>query len=200
MRDARPQGGPSNEIRPPNLYYDHVNAREIFHLPAGLQTRNGYIPIQGRQGGPQNHDNRRQTPPTDPGPSNSQDVRFMNDVVDAKCDDMYPLPMGIEEDQGQWSPYTNAITYELKDLENEVIHEAPALAVTIRARRGNAPLKVGIGDQEEYCSDEGFNIPKLDKVARVARRVTKELEKENVVLHDRERPSVVHDLEGCDVR
>ena len=29
--------------------------------------------------------------------------------------------------------------------------------------------------------------------------VTKELEKENVILHDRERPFVVHDLEGSDM-
>ena len=59
MRGARPQGGPLNEFRTPNLYYDHGNARQTFHPPAGLQTANGYILIQGRQGGPQNVDNRR---------------------------------------------------------------------------------------------------------------------------------------------
>ena len=31
MRGARPQGGPPNDLRPPNLYYDHVNARQTFH-------------------------------------------------------------------------------------------------------------------------------------------------------------------------
>ena len=29
--------------------------------------------------------------------------------------------------------------------------------------------------------------------------VTKEIEKENVILHDRQRPNVIHDLEGSDV-
>ena len=74
MRRTRPQGGVLNELRPPNLYYDHGNARQISHPPAGLQTANGYIPIQDRQGGAPNFDNRRQPPPTDPGPPNSQDV------------------------------------------------------------------------------------------------------------------------------
>ena len=119
--------------------------------------------------------------------------------MDANCDDMLPFPMSIGEEQSQWPPHTNAITYELRSLEGEVIHEAPALAVTTRARRGDAPLEVGIGDQEEYSSDEGLNIPELDKVARVARNVTKEIEKENAILHDRQRPNVIHDLEGSDV-
>ena len=57
-----------------------------------------YIPIQGREGGPQNFDNRRQTPLTDPGPSNSQDVRFMDDVVESHHDDTLPLQMGIGEE------------------------------------------------------------------------------------------------------
>ena len=73
------------------------------------------------------------------------------------------------------------------------------MAVTTRAMRGDAPLEVGIEGQEEYYLDEGLNIPELDKVARVSRKVTKEIEKENVILHDRERPNVVHDLEGSDV-
>ena len=49
MRGARPQGGATNELRPPNLYYDHGNVRQTSHPLAGLQTANGYIPIQGRQ-------------------------------------------------------------------------------------------------------------------------------------------------------
>ena len=49
MRGATPQGGSPNELRPQNLYYDHGNARQIFHPPEGLQTINKYIPIQGRQ-------------------------------------------------------------------------------------------------------------------------------------------------------
>ena len=35
----------------------------------------------------------------------------------------------------------------------------------------------------------------MDRVARVARRATRELERENVILHDRERPNVIHDVE-----
>ena len=42
MRGVRPQFGPPNELRPPNLYYDHGNARQIFHPLAGLQMANGY--------------------------------------------------------------------------------------------------------------------------------------------------------------
>ena len=59
MRGARPQGGATNELRPPNLYYDYGNARQTSHPLAGMQTANGYIPIQGRHGGPQNFDNKR---------------------------------------------------------------------------------------------------------------------------------------------
>ena len=70
------------------------------------------------------------------------------------------------------------------------------MPVTTRAMREKTPLEVGVEGGEEYSSDEGLDISELDKVARVARRVTKELEKENVILHDRERPNVVHDLEG----
>ena len=40
MRGARPQGGAPNELRPLNLYYDHGNARQTSHPPAGLQTAN----------------------------------------------------------------------------------------------------------------------------------------------------------------
>ena len=181
--------------------YDHGNARQIFHLLPGLQTANGYIPIQGRQGGPQNFDNRRQASPTDPGLSNSQDVRFMDGVIESHHDDTLPLQMGIGEEQGQWPPHTNAITYELimRSLD-EVIHEAPTLAVTTRAMRGKTLLEVGVEGQEEYSSDEGRNLSELGRVARVARRATRKLEKENVILHDRERPNVIHDLDGSEMK
>ena len=101
MRGARPQGGPSNELRPANLYYDHRNARQTFHPPAGLQTANGYLPIQNRQRGPPNFNNKRQAPSTDPGPSNFQDVRFMDGVVESHHDDTLPFQMGIGEELGQ---------------------------------------------------------------------------------------------------
>ena len=86
--------------------------------------------------------------------------------MDAHCDDMLPLPMGIGEEQSQWPPHTNTITYELRSLDGEVIHEAPAMAVTTRAMREKTSLEVGIEGQEEYSSDEGLNISELDKVAR----------------------------------
>ena len=193
IRGARPQDGAANELRPPNLYY---NARQTFHSLAGLQTTNGYIPIQGRQGGPQNHDNRRQTPPMDPGPSNSQDVRFMDGMVNANCDDMFLLPMDIEEEQSQWPPHTNAITYELKSLGDVVTQEAPALVVITRARKRKVPMEIKIERQEEYSSDEAPNLPELDRLVKVARRATRELERENIILHDRERSNIIHDLDG----
>jgi hypothetical protein len=123
----------------------------------------------------------------------------MDGVVDAHYDDTIPLPMGIGEEQGQWPPHTNAITYKLRSLDDEVIREAPALAVTTRAMREKDPLKVGVEDQEEYSSDENIDMSKLDEMDRVARRVTKELEKENVILHDGKMPNVVHDLDGSDM-
>ena len=107
--------------------------------------------------------------------------------------------MGIGEDQGQWPLHINAITYELRSLDEEVIHEASALAVTTRAMRGKTPLEVGVEGQEEYSSDEGPNLSELDRVARIARRATRELEKENVIFHDRERPNVIHNLVGSNM-
>ena len=199
MRGARPQGGPPSELRPPNLYYDHGNARQTFHPPTELPTTNGYIPIQNRQGGPQHFDNRGQAPSTDPDPSNSQNVRFMDGITEPHHDESIPFQMSVGDEQGQWPPHTNVITYELRSLDDEVLHEAPALAVTTRAMRGKTPLEVGVEGQEEGSSEEGPNLSELDRVARVARRATRESEKENVILHDREGPNVIHDLEGSEM-
>ena len=44
--------------------------------------------------------------------------------------------------QGPCPPHANSITYELKGLKKEFVDEAPVLAVTTRAMRGNAPLEV----------------------------------------------------------
>ena len=84
----------------------------------------------------------------------------------------------------------------MKSLGDEVIHEAPALAVTTRARRGKDPLEVGVEGQKEYSSDKAPNLSELDRVDRVARSATRKLEMENVILHDRKRPNIIHDLEG----
>ena len=39
----------------------------------------------------------------------------------------------------------------------------------------------------------------LDREVRVSRKATRELEKKNVILYDRERPNVIHDLEGSEM-
>ena len=122
------------------MYYDHGNARQIFHPSARLQTKNGYILIQNRQRGSQNFDNKRQTPPTGPDPSNYQDVKFVDGVVESHHDETFPLQMGIGEEQGQWPLHNNVITYELKSLDYEVIHEASALAV-ITSHKGEDFIK-----------------------------------------------------------
>ena len=56
--------------------------------------------------------------------------------MESHHDDNFPLQMGIEEEQSQWPPHTNAITYELKSLEDEITQKALALAGTTRAMRG----------------------------------------------------------------
>ena len=49
MRGARPQGGPPNELRPANLYYDHGNARQTF-LPPNLScSEMGWARLEGVQ-------------------------------------------------------------------------------------------------------------------------------------------------------
>ena len=119
--------------------------------------------------------------------------------MESHHEDTLPLQMKIEEEQDQWPPHTNAITYELKILGDGVTNEAPALAVTTRARKWKAPLEVDVEGQEEYSSDEAPNLSELDRVARVARRAIRELERKNVILHDRERPNIIHDLEGSEM-
>ena len=110
MKGAKPQGGP------PNMYYDHGKARQTFHPLAGSQTANGYLPIQNRQGGPQNFANSMQAPPMDLGLSNSQVIRFMDGVMESLHDDILPFQMAIGEDKSQWPPHTNAFTYELRSV------------------------------------------------------------------------------------
>ena len=183
-----------------NLYCDHENAKQGFHPPARLQTANGDIPIQNKQEGLHNFDNRRQTPPTDPGSSTSQDVRCMDGVTESHHDESMPFQMDDREEQGQWPPHTNAITYEMGSFDDEVSHKASTSAVITRAMRGNVEAEKNIKDQEEYSSNEGPNLLDLDRVARVARRAIRELEKENVILQDRERLNVIHDSKGCEMK
>jgi len=53
---------------------------------------------------------------------------------------------------------------------------------------------------KKYSSDEGSNLLDLDRVARVARKTIKELETENIILQNRERPNVLHNLEDSEMR
>ena len=122
----------------------------------------------------------------------------MDGVVESHHDESFPFQTGVGEEQGQWPPQTNVITYELMSLDDEITHEAPALAVTTRAMRGNVQAEKDVKGQDEYSLDEGHNLLDLDRVARVARRATRELEKENVILQDMERPNVIHDLKGSE--
>lgn len=78
------------------------------------------------------------------------------------------------------------------------MHEAPALAVTTRAMRGNIQAEKDVQGQEKYSS-EGPHLSKLERVARTAKGATKALERENEIVHERERSNVVHDLDGIDV-
>ena len=77
--------------------------------------------------------------------------------------------------QGQCSPHANSISYELEGLKEEIVHEAPALAVTTRAMRGNAPLEV---EKEEEAENPLGEIPyflDFENVARKARKTTNAL-------------------------
>ena len=132
--------------------------------------------------GPQPHDNRTQVPPNEPGPSNSQDVKFMDATVDTHPDEsFFPQPPPGKE-QNQWPPNANVITYELRSLDERTTREAPALAVTTRAMRGDLQAKKEMEVQEEYSSDEAPNLSDLEIVVRTTRRTAKVLEKENEIL------------------
>ena len=81
MQGARPHGANTDEPKPPNLYYDQTIARQTFHPPAGVQTNNGYVPIQNRPASQQPAGNGRQVPPRDPRSSNTRDVMFMESTT-----------------------------------------------------------------------------------------------------------------------
>lgn len=53
--------------------------------------------------------------------------------------------------------------------------------------------------QEEYSSDEAPHLSDLERIARTARRTTKALERENKILYDRERPTIIHDVEASEM-
>ena len=100
MRGVQSHGAVANDLRLPNLYYDHGNARQTFHPPVGLQTTNGYIPVQNRQVAQPTTDPRRPASPTDQGPSNSHDVRFMDSSTIPFASEVLPTHVAYTEGQG----------------------------------------------------------------------------------------------------
>ena len=49
----------------------------------------------------------------------------MDGITEPHYDESIPFQMGIGDEHDQWPPHTNAITYELRSLNDGVIHEAP---------------------------------------------------------------------------
>ena len=168
MRGERGQhGGNQNELKPPNIYYDHGNARETFHPPAGLQTAVGYIPINLRPTAPPANEGNVA------GPSNvgrqpaTQDVRFMGTPEEYPGEEQCtygPRPeviIGSMHPEGNtWLPNVNVMTHELRNPE--VMHLA--LAVVARAMKGKQTV------EEEGSEGEGSSLeepPPLSDLGRV---------------------------------
>ena len=174
MKGSRPQNEGTNELKPSNFYYNG----------------NANLPVQGGQVA---------QPPRQMDPSTSQDVRFMDVSTIPVALEVSPTQVNFTDGQGQCPPHANSISYELRSLEGEVVHEAPALAVTTRAMRGNVPIEVEEEEDEENPLGEVPYFSDLENVAREARKTTKVLERKNEIVHNRERSNVVHDLDGSDV-
>lgn len=175
MKGSRPQNERINDLRPSNFYYDNGNTN---------------LPVQGRQ----------VAQPLRPiGPSTSQDVRFMDVSTNPVALGVPPTQMTSADGQGQCPPHANSISHELRSLEGEIVHEASALAVTTRAMRGNVPIEVEAEEDEENSLGDIPYFSELDNVVREASKVTKALERESEIIHDRHRSNVVHDLDGSDV-
>lgn len=106
----------------------------------------------------------------------------MNGTINPHPDESFRLQVTFGEEQNQWPPNANAITYELRSLDDGATHEAPALAITTRAMRGNIQAEKDVEGQEEYFSDEAPRLTDLERVIRTTRRTTKVLERENNIL------------------
>ena len=61
----------------------------------------------------------------------------MDGTADTHRNESFVLQIPPGEEQNQWPPNANVITYELRRLDDGPTCEAPALAVTTRAMRGN---------------------------------------------------------------
>ena len=101
----------------------------------------------------------------------------------------------------QWSPNTNAITYQLRGVYAGTTCEEPALAVNTRAMRGSAPAEDELDGQKNYSFDdvERPQFQELEEVANATRQATKAVARENENLDDKGGHNVIHDLEGSDM-
>ena len=77
MQGMRSQGVNTNELVQPNIYYDQMNPAQQYQPSAGGQVNNGYAPNHNGSANQQLAGNGKQVPPHNPGPLNTQDVRFM---------------------------------------------------------------------------------------------------------------------------
>ena len=179
MRGARGQhGGNQNELRPPNLYYDHGNARQTFHPPAGLQTAAGYIPINPIPSAPPANEGNMAGPSNVGGQPSTQDVRFMGTPGEYQGEEQGnygPRPdviIGSMHPEGNtWPPNANVITHELRNPE--VVH--PALAVVTRAMKDKQPVEEEGSEGEGSSFEDPPPLSDLGKVVRAAKRAAKDL-------------------------
>lgn len=82
----------------------------------------------------------------------------MDGITESQANESFPLQVTAREEQNRWPPHANAINYELRSVDDGATHEAPALAVTTRAMRGNIQVEKDVEGQEEYSSDEGPHL------------------------------------------
>ena len=121
-------------------------------------------------------------PPRQMDPSTSQDVGFMESSTIHVALEVSPIQVAPTDGQGQRPPHANSITYELRSLEKEVVHEAPTLAVTTRVMRDNMPIEVEVEEEEENSLGDVLYFFDLENVAREARKTTKALERKRMKL------------------
>ena len=123
----------------------------------------------------------------------------MDVPMDSHLDDYFFLQLAPRQEENHWPPTANVITYELRDVEGRASQEAPALAVTNKAMRGNLQAEGKMEGQEEFSLDEAPHHSELEKVARIAKKTTKALEREKNVLQVGAMAPMIHDLEASEM-
>ena len=198
----RPQGVNINELVQPNIYYDQTNSGQQYEPPAGGQVNNGYAPNHNGSANQQPAGNGKQVLPHNPGPLNTQDVRFMEGNAGPQANESSTSQsMPMECQNQQWSPNANMNTYQLRDVYGGIICEEPAMAVTTRAMRGSAPIEDELDGQENHSSDnvERPQFQELGKVASMARQATRAVARENEILDEEGGQPLVQDLKDSDI-